>query len=138
VAVCSRDHPVAMLPNMTVSSLVKHRLLLLEPGTKNRMLLDEAFIKHGVKPASIMEFGSVEVQKSFAEAGIGIAVVPEFAVSKKDRKGGLKSIPIRKIRKNEIGIIVKKNRKLSPAASEFIAFLDSENKKNNGAEKSIC
>lgn len=133
VAVCSREHPVAELAKITVPALVKQRLLLLEPGTKNRILLDEAFARSGVKPASVMEFGSVEVQKSFAETGIGVAVVPEFAIGKRDKRGGLKSMPIRKLRKNEIGILVKKNRKLSPAVSEFIALLDSHIEKLNGS-----
>ncbi len=128
VAVCSRKHPVAKHSKITLSSLVKNRLLLLEPGTKNRMLLDETFAQAGVKPASIMEFGSVEVQKSFAQAGIGVAIVPDFAVSKIDEKSRLKSISIRKVQKYEIGIIVRKNRNLSPAVKEFIAILCDQNK----------
>ena len=125
VAVCSREHPVASCKKIPLSSLIKHRLLLLDTGTKNRTLLDEALSRVGLKPRSLMEFGSVEVQKSFAETGIGVAVVPEFAVGKHDRKKGLMKVPVHKLGRNEFGIIINKNRALSPAASEFVAQLES-------------
>jgi DNA-binding transcriptional LysR family regulator len=128
VAICSPEHSFAKHSSTHLSSLARHRLLLLEPGTKNRMLLDEAFARVNVSPGSLMEFGSVEVQKSFAETGIGIAIVPDFAVRKKRDRNLLKIIRIRRIPRCETGVIVRKNRKLSPAVQEFISLLYAHKK----------
>lgn len=129
VAACSPKHACAKRSGIDLASLAKHRLLLLEPGTKSRMLLDEAFNKLQITPDAIMGFGSVQVQKAFAQKGIGVAVVPDFAVKKEARHKELKVLPIRGVARREIGIILRKNRLLSMAAQRFLSIIDTHGKK---------
>jgi DNA-binding transcriptional LysR family regulator len=123
VAVCALDHACAARNRISLPVLAQQRLLLLEPGTKSRMLLDEAFARCGLVPVSIMGFGSVEVQKAFARKGIGIAIVPDFAVENETGKSALKVVPIQGISQREIGIIVRKNRTQSLASQRFLASI---------------
>lgn len=128
VAVCATDHAYAQQSRADLSSLTKHRLLLLEPGTKSRMLLDEAFSRAKITPASIMGFGSVEVQKAFAKKGIGIAIVPDFSVKKEAEQDELAVIPVRGIARRAIGIITRKNSMLSIAAQRFLSLINEDGK----------
>ena len=60
--------------------LARVELLLLEPGTKSRLAVDAAFATVGLRPSHVLELGAVEPQIAFALAGLGIAIVPLFAV----------------------------------------------------------
>ncbi len=126
VALCTGEHICTQNGTITVQALAQHRLLLLEQGTQNRLLVDEAFKDAQVRHTSVMEFGSVEVQKAFAKAGLGIAIIPDFALPKKKRLRNMRTLRIRKIKKCEVGIVVRKNRILSPATQEFITLLKSQ------------
>ncbi len=123
VAVCAPDHLCAKRSKIDFPSLSKQRLLLLEPGTKSRMLLDETFAMLQLTPHAVMGFGSVEVQKAFARKGIGIAIVPDFAVKKDAEDGALVVLPIRGAARRKIGIIQRKNRMLSIAAQRFLSII---------------
>ncbi len=128
VAVCSPAHAYARHKRISLSALAKHRLLLLEPGTKNRMLIDGAFTKANITPVSVMGFGSVEVQKAFAKKNIGIAVVPEFALRQEIEQGVLKVLSIGGIARRKIGVVVRKNRLLSMAAQKFLSLIHAKKK----------
>lgn len=123
VAICSKDHPFTKSARLDLPSLAAHRLLLLEPGTKSRMLLDEEFARARLSPSMIMGFGSVEVQKAFAKTGIGVAIVPDFAVKTREDRNSLAVLPVKGINKREIGIVVRKNRILSIATQRFSDFI---------------
>ncbi|MBN1982522.1 MAG: LysR family transcriptional regulator, partial [Chitinivibrionales bacterium] len=125
VAVCSPHYPLAEKKNVTIQELAHQRLLLLEPGTQSRGLLDRDFARAGVALHSAMEFGSVAVQKAFALHGLGVAIVPEFAVVQECKTKQLCCIPVTGFAKRQIGVAIHKNNPLSPAARAFYRFLES-------------
>jgi len=125
VAVVSRSHPLKKSKKIDLKSLSEYKLLVLEDGTQTRNLLDKDFINAGVTPVKMLPVGSVEVQKSFAEAGMGVAIVPDFTVKKEIARKSLLAIPIKDTAERSLGLAVKQPRVISPAALAFVKLLNT-------------
>jgi len=130
VALCSKEHPLAGRKQTTLKELTQYRLLVLEATTRSRFLLEKAFAEIGEIPESMMEFGSVEVQKSFAEINLGVAIVPEFSLPSQHEK--LVSIEIKDIPKRWIGIVYRSREKLSKIAETFLLELTAQKEFRSG------
>jgi LysR family nitrogen assimilation transcriptional regulator len=60
-------------------------LVLLARGTQTRRLVDEGFRARGLAPERVLEVGSVSIQKELVRQGLGVGIVPEYAVEPRDR-----------------------------------------------------
>ncbi len=103
--------------------MIDKRLLVLEKGTRSRSLLETEFEKQGIYPDSLMEFGSVDVQKTFAEIGFGVAILPDFAVEPEWTESSLKIHKIKGIPKRQIGRAVRSDQTLPPITDVFLTDL---------------
>jgi len=121
VAVCSSSHPLAKEKSVDLKALSNYKLLVLEEGTQTRALLEQDFRQNEIIPSSIMEVGSVDVQKSFAAIDMGVAIVPDFAAEKErnSKRSPLTIISISNIPKRKLGILTKSKSTLSPVAGAF-------------------
>ena len=119
-AVVSPDHDLSSRARLHLSDLRDQTLLLLEKGTRAREHADQALDAAWVTPAHIIDLGSVAVQQEFAAAGIGVALVPEFAARVHVASKRLAMIPIEELPAREIGIGTKRARRRSAAADAFI------------------
>lgn len=121
VVLYSPQHPLSMKTCISLEDLTSYRLLLLEPQTMTRTLLEKAFMQAQCRPQSFMQFGSVEVQKAFARNNLGVAIVPDFAINKRTERciaRRIRDVPVR-----DIAVVKKKKRQLSPAANKFWELL---------------
>jgi DNA-binding transcriptional LysR family regulator len=121
VAVVGRPHPLCAKQGATLAELAEYPLLLLETGTRSRRYVDQAFAARRLQPTGIMEVGSVSVQKALAGAGVGVAVVPDFAAP--PRGGALCSAPIRELAPRTLGVIHRRSVPRSRAAATFLQML---------------
>ena len=78
-------------PSIQLAALREHWLLLLESGTRHRRVVDRALRRARVVAARVLELGDVSIQLAMAREGVGVAVVPDFAVPSNDE---LQSWPI--------------------------------------------
>ncbi|HEX6972078.1 MAG TPA: LysR family transcriptional regulator [Limnochordia bacterium] len=97
-------------------------LLVTEAGCSYRALFEQAIQAAGVRPQTVLEFGSVEALKQCAMAGMGIALLPTMSV-RAELDGGrlvaLRWVP-------ELGplmtqLVYHKDKWLSPALRALIA-----------------
>jgi len=123
LALCAPGMPPAGRRSVALEELVGARLLLLPPETRSRMLLERDLSRAGVAAANVMELGSVHLQKSFARIGLGVAIVPDYAVQAETAAGEICAVPITGLSRREIGVIYRDGRPLSPAARTFLAML---------------
>ncbi len=72
-----RDHPWAGRRSLRLAELAGQRLVLREPGSITRAVLDRALAAAGVQPASTLEIGSREAVREAVAAGLGIGAVFE-------------------------------------------------------------
>ncbi|MER6816549.1 LysR family transcriptional regulator [Spirillospora sp. NPDC000708] len=88
--VAAPGHPLAAAPKVTAADLAGERLLVNVPAC-SFWLAGERVIGPGVER---VRAGSVTVMASWAERGLGIALLPEFAVRDRLGSGALARIPL--------------------------------------------
>jgi DNA-binding transcriptional LysR family regulator len=87
------DHPLAARPELTPQDLEGETLLVTEPYCTYRTLWERQLMVAKVRPATVMEFASVEAIKQCTMEGIGITVLPAVAVQAELRQGRLRVLP---------------------------------------------
>ena len=71
------SHPAAARGELAVTALAEHRLLVLDPTTRSRRLLDESLVEAGVAPHELLECSDPQVAQALAAAGRGVAVLSD-------------------------------------------------------------
>jgi len=111
----SADTPIAEQPT----------LILLGHDTRTRELLDPALPSLNLPSYRIMEVGSVDAQIDWAEAGFGVAIVPEFSIYTKANLT-TKVTPLPQFPSTSLGYIVRQNQILSKAIKQLLYWVNQE------------
>jgi DNA-binding transcriptional LysR family regulator len=105
------------------SELARGALVLLARGTQTRHLVDEAFRARGIAPERVLEVGSVSIQKEMVRCGLGVGVLPDYAVEPGDR---LRARPIAGASVREIAVAWRRDLPLTRAAEAFLELTRAE------------
>ncbi len=100
-------------------------LILLGHDTRTRDFIDEGLPSLNLPNYRVMEVGSVDAQIDWAEAGFGVAIVPEFAVSTKQHLHS-KVTPLMNFSSTSLGYIVRHNQVLSKATKQLLGWVNDE------------
>ncbi|MCL1088259.1 LysR family transcriptional regulator [Shewanella profunda] len=100
-------------------------LILLGHDTRTRELLDPALPSLNLPSYRIMEVGSVDAQIDWAEAGFGVAIVPEFSIYTKTNLV-TKVTPLPQFPSTSLGYIVRQNQILSKAIKQLLHWVNQE------------
>lgn len=100
-------------------------LILLGHDTRTRDFIDEGLPSLNLPNHRVMEVGSVDAQIDWAEAGFGVAIVPEFAVSTKQHLHS-KVTPLMNFSSTSLGYIVRQNQVLSKATKQLLGWVNDE------------
>jgi len=103
--------------------LAQGALVLLTRGTQTRHLVDEAFRSRGIVPERVLEVGSVSIQKEMVRCGLGVGVLPDYAVEPADR---LRARPIAGASVREIAVAWRRDLPLTRAANLFLELTQAE------------
>ena len=88
------DHPLTRKNLVTPLDLAGGEVLLMtEAGCSYRSLFEQSIHEDGVRPESLLEFGSVEALKQCTMAGMGITILPRMAVQAELESGRLAPLP---------------------------------------------
>lgn len=126
VLICPPLHPFAKLRSITLARLAHEPLVLLDRTTASRALLDAQFRLQSVPMRVVMEMSSVEVLKRLVELGFGLSVVPAFSAKRECAQGILRSVPVHRLPKRQIGLATPTVGPLSHAARAFVEVLRQE------------
>lgn len=80
---------------MGVAELAGQPLILREPGSTTRRVLETHLEAAGLTPRVVMELGSNEAIKRAVEAGLGIALVGARVVARELADGRLRALRVR-------------------------------------------
>jgi len=80
VVAAGPDHPLAKKDHIHPPDLQGESMILTESGMGYRAVFEEILSKAGVRPGSILEFGSVEAIKRCVISGLGITVLPRVTL----------------------------------------------------------
>jgi len=124
ILICSPQHPFARRRHIDLRALHGQDFVAFEKDIPSRRALDQIFREHKVKVRVVMELDNIETIKRTVEIGVGISIVPLFSVQREVQAGTLAQVPFaRQTFWRPLGILVKANRVLSPAAQKLIELL---------------
>jgi DNA-binding transcriptional LysR family regulator len=119
VLACHRDHPLAQSSAVRWTDLADHLLIGVSRHSGNRTILDNALGNLGMRLNWFYEVHHLSTSLGLVEAGVGISVLPRLATPKDDHP----TIVTRPISEpsvsRTIGIVERRNGRLSPAATRF-------------------
>ena len=95
VAIVSREHPWAKRKAVTLKALGREPLILREPGSAGRELVERALRTAGIEPHAVMEMTSTEAIKQAVEANGGVAVLARAVVQRDVAGGHLRALAVR-------------------------------------------
>lgn len=122
-AVCPASCSIGRKKSVSLSELANESLILTDPESTVRQLVDHAFQRLGKAVLPVQEVTYIATAIGMVKAGLGIAILPSSALELGELRT-LKAIPIDSTElKRTVGIIQKRHRSLSPAATAFLASL---------------
>ncbi len=95
VAVCAPEYELKRAnggSSIPIAALLASDLILREPGSGTRTVLEHYLMRHGMDPRSIrvyMEIGSINAIKSLVSSELGVTVVSRSAVERELKEGKL-------------------------------------------------
>ena len=120
-----KSHPLASLRVIRLKDIVRYGMILPEPGTATRKMIDSAFSKKRLTPNVTMEVAYLETIKSLVRAGLGISVLPDKAVEAEVKSGALAKSAITDASfSRELGVVYLKDKFLSKPVQEYLKLLD--------------
>ena len=128
----AKQHPENQYNEANQSNTDTLTLILLGHDTRTRELIDQGLPLLNLSHYSVMEVGSVYEKIDWAEAGFGVAIIPEFAIL---TKPSLKSniTPLPDFAATSFGYVVRQNQVLSKAMKQLLQWVEDEIK---GAQQS--
>lgn len=123
VLVCPPGHEMAGRKFVQFRTLAQYPLLVLERGSTSRRLLEDALRAAGLELQTAMNLGGIEVIKRFVEIGLGLALVPRFAVRAEVETGRVAAVEVRGLETRAVGLVEHRGRQRSPAAEAFVGLL---------------
>ncbi len=127
IAVARSDHPLAGRQALALTELEQRVVLEREPGSGTRKAVDEFFQQKRVHLQQLMQMGSGESMVHGALAGLGVALVSEYAAAPYLRSGELVRLDFSELPLYRSWCAVHaRGKRLSPVAEAFLAFLREE------------
>jgi DNA-binding transcriptional LysR family regulator len=127
VLVCYPHHSLAKRRGVDLSMLRNEPFVAFQEGLKIREEIDTALSANKVSVRIALAFDNIETIKRAIEIGSGVSLLPEPTVAREISAGTLVQIPIEDIDlARPLGIIHRRDRKLSESAQQFIHLLQSQ------------
>lgn len=124
VVITSPCDELAGQSSVSIGDLSNHRLILREPGSNTREILEERARQQGVELKASMQLSSVEAIKKAVMANLGISVVSRLALELELNSGVLKALSFSDHQlSREINLVYHQDKKLMPATQEFVSYL---------------
>jgi DNA-binding transcriptional LysR family regulator len=134
VVACAPTHPLADNQRVRPSRLGGERFVGFDKGLVIRREVDRFLREHDVSVEVGLEFDNIENIKKGLEIGAGIALLPEPTLRQEVRAGTLSAVRLEGCRLvRPLGIIHRRQQRLSGAALGFIDLLRGERAKAAGS-----
>ena len=124
VALAAPSHPLSLRRGLRPQDLADQPFIVREPGSGTRNAMDRYFADHEVKIRHVMEADSNETIKQAVMAGIGLGFLSLHTVRAELAAGRIAvldvfGLPLRR----QWYVVHSRQRRLTPAAEEFLQYL---------------
>jgi DNA-binding transcriptional LysR family regulator len=121
--IVSPSHPFSGRVGVAPEEIVGEPFVLPEPGSRTRLLVEEAFAERGLKLRVSMQLPGTEAVKKAVEANVGIAMVSRYSVQRELALGVLRRVTVDGMRLlRPIHMLYRKGKHLTPFAGRFLEF----------------
>lgn len=132
IPVMAARHPLASRKQLTAQQFLDADLLLREPGSGNRLALEQHCQQQRLSLRAFMELGSNDAIKHGVMAGLGVAVLPKLSVLAELRQGSLispklKGFPLRR----SWCLVYPEGKHPTPVMQAFLDYIQSHLKEIN-------
>jgi LysR family transcriptional regulator, transcription activator of glutamate synthase operon len=117
------NHPLCGEGSINLADLSTEPFILFPEGYRLREVTLTACRRAGFSPRVALDGGAMQSALQFVAAGLGVALVPELALSRARDIRGLR-IADQDLRR-ELGVVWRKDHYLSPAARTLRDFIES-------------
>ena len=121
--VVGHAHPLAGSEQATVEQIEKERLILFERGASIRRATDQFFNRVGFRPETALESNDVYFIKLMVERGLGISLLPRWAVRDEVMWGWLSALSIEGHRLRRSVAILSLGRFQPASTRAFVDYL---------------
>jgi DNA-binding transcriptional LysR family regulator len=116
-----RDHPLAKRRRINLKDISKYPLILPPKELTTFRAVETVFAQHSLEYDIKLEVGGYDIIKKYVKLGLGISIVMSHCLSPADH---LHAVPLgRWFPKRAYGVVLRKDRTLSPAAQRFVETL---------------
>ncbi len=127
VLVCYPQHPLTRRHSVPLEALRGEPFVAFQAGLKIREEIDRVLALHRVPIRVALEFDNIETIKRAIEIGAGVSLLPEPTIAREIEAGTLVQVAIDgQPLVRPLGIIHRRDRKISETAQSFIQLLQSE------------
>jgi LysR family transcriptional regulator, low CO2-responsive transcriptional regulator len=128
VVIVPRRHPWRTRPAVRLRELQGEPLIVREPGSSTRQLIEAEFARKMLRPDIAMELGSHDAIIGAVEQGVGVSLVPaslvEPGAGRPRRYLGLRSIRVSDARlRHTVSVVCHGERASFPLTREFLAIM---------------
>jgi DNA-binding transcriptional LysR family regulator len=121
VAITSPDHPLANRGHVALGDLRGYKVGMLHSSFGTRQVLDHALLAENIRLDAVLTINSVEMLKIFVTRGLGLAVLPHFALAREERSHELAVLCIdsAELSTSHLALCSRRDRTLGAAAEAF-------------------
>ena len=129
-------HPLLAMNHPPPKAFAKYPLILREPGSGTRAIVERALRKAGTTANPALSLGSAEAIKSALLANAGVAILSKLAVAPELRAGQLATLPIPALHiRRDLYHLHPRGLTPSHAATTFLALLHQHSSTSRRATK---
>jgi DNA-binding transcriptional LysR family regulator len=126
VLITAPRHRWARRGSVSQRELPAERLLVREPGSATRHVMERALQHAGIAPGATLELDHTEAIKQYVMAGLGVAFVSSYAVATEVRARQLALVGVRGLRiRRHFHVIHAEGRTLGASGRAFLAVLEA-------------
>lgn len=104
--------------------LADAELLLREPGSGIREVIENRLQLHGVRVRPLLTLPNIEAIKQMVMSGVGAAIISALTVQRELANGSLVRVPLFDLDLHpQLSLIMRKDKQLSRASQAFCSFL---------------
>lgn len=135
-AVVAPGHPLAAMTSVTFAECARYPLILAAPELSIHELMRPVIAHHKRALTVLMETSSVELAKSMAARGVGLAFQTRLGLEREMVEGRLVHVPLKADipLASELGVYVRARRTLPPVLDVFIQIVAEEIEKRASEE----
>ncbi|MDW8845027.1 LysR family transcriptional regulator [Erwinia sp. MMLR14_017] len=123
IIIMEKDASEQSAKPLSPDALLSLPLIIFEPGSGTRALIDGWFQQAGHVASPVMELGSIEAIKRMVRAGLGYSIVPRMSVAGLEEREGLSLSSMTPSLCRTLGTVMREDRIISRGMNEVLSTL---------------